>query len=411
MFSPSPHAVTLLSASLLLGLAGCGGGGASSTPAATAATPVPAAPSSAQLAALGKQIFSDPSLSGSGKMSCATCHDPNNAYAPSNNLAVQPGGAALTLSGTRTAPSLRYLQFVPAFSEHFFLNASTDAGPTGGLTWDGRVNTFADQAKLPFLSANEMANASPADFATRLQKASYAPQLLQVFGAGVFKDGTTALNAASQALHAFESTDASFNPYTSKYDQYLAGKVSLSTQELRGLALFNDPAKGNCAQCHVSTPGAGGLPPQFTDHGFVNLGVPRNPEIPANAVASYFDLGLCGPTRTDLASHTEYCGLFMTPSLRNVALRKSFFHNGRFHTLQDVMHFYVERDTKPEKWYPANADGSINQFDDLPVAYRGNVDMTDAPFGRQPGAAPALSETEIADVIVFMNTLTDGYQP
>ena len=66
---------------------------------------------------------------------------------------------------------------------------------------------------------------------------------------------------------------------------------------------------------------------------------------------------LCGPLRTDLAGHSEYCGRFLTPTLRNVALRQRFFHNGAVHTLREAIEFYVERDTDPAKWYPRDATG------------------------------------------------------
>jgi cytochrome c peroxidase len=59
--------------------------------------------------------------------------------------------------------------------------------------------------------------------------------------------------------------------------------------ETRGLALFNDPAKGNCAHCHISARGADGTPPQFTDYGLAALGVPRNTQIPANGDPSFYD--------------------------------------------------------------------------------------------------------------------------
>jgi cytochrome c peroxidase len=62
-----------------------------------------------ELAALGRKMFFDPSLSGSGKLSCSSCHDPAFAYGPPNALAVQPGGRDLTQSGIRAVPSLRYL--------------------------------------------------------------------------------------------------------------------------------------------------------------------------------------------------------------------------------------------------------------------------------------------------------------
>jgi cytochrome c peroxidase len=135
----------------------------------------------------------------------------------------------------------------------------------------------------------------------------------------------------------------------------------------------------------------------------------RNPEIPANRDPKYFDLGLCGPYRLDLAKETGFCGVFKSPTLRNVATRSVFFHNGRFHDLEDVLHFYVERDTAPGKWYPKRANGKVDKYNDLPSRYRDNVDVADAPLDRKPGGKPALSDAEIWDVIAFLQTLNDGY--
>ena len=137
--------------------------------------------------------------------------------------------------------------------------------------------------------------------------------------------------------------------------------------------------------------------------------MPRNPEIDRNADPAYFDLGLC--QRADLTARTDLCGAFKVPSLRNVALRQALFHNGRFKTLKDALTFYVQRDTNPEKWYPLAGDGSVQKFDDLPSAYRGNVNTTEGPYNRRPGDAPPLSDAEIDDVIVFLRTLSDGYAP
>jgi cytochrome c peroxidase len=113
--------------------------------------------------------------------------------------------------------------------------------------------------------------------------------------------------------------------------------------------------------------------------------------------------------RTDFLGKADYCGLFMTPTLRNVATRSVFFHNGVFHTLREVMEFYVQRDTNPDKWYTRDKDGRVRSFDDLPVEYHDNVNV-DPPFGGRPGDEPALSDDEIDDVIAFMKTLTDGYR-
>ena len=186
--------------------------------------------------------------------------------------------------------------------------------------------------------------------------------------------------------------------------------MKLSPQEAHGLELFNHADKGNCASCHKSAVASDGTPPQFTDYGLIALGVPRNPAIPANADPRYFDLGACGPLRTDLAEQAEYCGLFRTPSLRNVALRKSFFHNGLVHDLRQAVSFYVERDTRPEKWYASDAQSHVVKFDDLPARYRDNID-TDPPFGGRPGDPPRLSARDIDDVVAFLQTLTDGYSP
>jgi cytochrome c peroxidase len=367
------------------------------------------------LTALGREMFFDSSLSASGKMSCATCHSPLDAFGPPNALPVQPGGRDLDQFGIRAVPSLKYLQATLQFTEHFFdsddeADDSVDNGPTGGLTWDGRVDRARDQARIPLLSPFEMANQRPAELVTRLSRATYADEFRRIFGEEIFAEPGGAFSAALEALEVFQQNPAEFYPYSSKYDAYLARKAELSDQERRGLELFEDPAKGNCARCHVSTPGKDGTPPQFTDFGLVAIGVPRNPAIPANGDPGFFDLGLCGPLRTDLRDRAEYCGRFKTPSLRNVALRRVFFHNGIFHTLREVMEFYAQRDTNPEKWYPRDAEGRVRKFDDLPAAYHANVDAA-PPFGGHPGDAPALSENEIDDVIAFLQTLSDGFSP
>ena len=139
--------------------------------------------------------------------------------------------------------------------------------------------------------------------------------------------------------------------------------------------------------------------------------MPRNTELAQNADPAFFDLGLCAREGGDLAARTDLCGAFKVPSLRNVAVRRVYFHNGRFKSLKEALTFYVQRDTNPEKWYPVNADGTVNKFDDLPPAYRASVNTSEAPYNRGPGDTPALSDAEIDDVIAFLKTLSDGYAP
>ncbi|MBI3286038.1 MAG: c-type cytochrome [Burkholderiales bacterium] len=383
---------------LLTSLAACGGGNNSSV-----STSAPAASLSPQ-ASLGEKIFKDQSLSASGKMSCATCHNPANAHAQSNTLAVQLGGAALDVPGFRATPSLRYLNLTPAFA------FDKEGTPSGGFTHDGRADTLSIQAARPFLAPHEMANADKAEVVAKLQKAGYAEEFRRVYGAAIFSDADTAFERALYSLQQYQKEDSEFHPYDSKYDQFLAGKVKLADAELRGLALFNDTSKGNCAACHSSGKGPDGGAPLFTDFTFDNLGVPRNTAIPATADAAYFDLGLCGPDRLDLQDRTDLCGAFKVPTLRNVATRKVFFHNGRFKSLREALGFYVRRDTNPEEWYPLAADGSVLKFNDMPAAYAGNVNTSEVPYNRQRGMAAALSPQEIEDVIAFLGTLTDGYK-
>lgn len=376
-------------------LSACGGGSDSGAAAQEAGL--------SAVAALGEKIFSDASLSASGGQSCASCHDPAHAHAQSNAFSVQLGGPKLDIPGFRAVPSLRYLSFNPVFS------FDAEGTPIGGFNRDGRAQSLAEQAQRPFLAPHEMANASKEDVVARLKLTSYVDEFRKVFGAAVFDNADEAFDRAVFALQRYQIEDSGFHPFDSKYDLFLAGKAQLNAAELRGLALFNNPAKGNCAACHTSARGADGSPPLFTDFSFDNLGVPRNSAIPATADASYFDLGLCGPDRTDLGSRAELCGAFKVPTLRNVATRKVFFHNGRFGNLRDALRFYVRRDTNPEEWYPT-VGGVVQKFDDLPPQYRANVNTSEAPYNRQPGMAPALTENEIDDVMQFLGTLNDGYQ-
>jgi cytochrome c peroxidase len=369
-------------------------------------------PSAAAMTDIGRALFFDASLSASGKVACASCHDPAHAFGPPNDLPVQRGGDDGRRYGVRAVPSLKYTQNIPPFTLHYFDDEgddSIDQGPAGGRTWDGRVQSVHDQARLPLFSPFEMANAGPADVVAKVRRARYAAWMRDAFGDRVLDDEALALKAVLLSLETFQQSPAEFYPYSSKYDAWLRHEAALSAGELRGLAAFNDPAKGNCARCHPSGIRNGAFP-QFTDFGYAALGVPRNMAIPANANRRYFDLGLCGPLRTDLSGKKDYCGMFRTPSLRNVAARRVFFHNGVLHRLEDAVRFYAERDTQPQKWYPRAPGGAVLKFDDLPPEFHGNVEIQ-PPFDRHDGDQAALSDADIEDIVLFLRALTDAYQP
>jgi cytochrome c peroxidase len=369
-------------------------------------------PSAAAMTELGRVLFFDVSLSASGRVACSSCHDPGHAFGPANDSPVQQAGGDGRRFGVRAVPSLMYTQGIPPFAEHYVDDEeddSIDQGPAGGRTWDGRAQSAHEQARLPLLSAFEMANSSAAAVVAKVRGASYAGLMRETFGDHVFDDEASAFKGVLMALETFQQSPAEFHPYKSRYDAWLRRQTSLNSSEMRGLAAFNDPARGNCARCHPSAMRNGALP-QFTDFGYAAVGAPRNAAIPANADPRFYDLGLCGPLRTDLEEEKQYCGMFRTPSLRKVATRRVFFHNGVFHRLEDVVRFYAERDTQPEKWYPRGKDGVSMKFDDLPAAYRGNVDIL-APFDRHAGGRPALNEREIADIVAFLQTLSDEGAP
>jgi len=394
----------------------------------------PAARPLSEMARLGREMFFDSSLSRSGTLACATCHDPAHAYGPPDDT-MRRSAAADGERVARAVPGLRYADRVPPFSigpdagvEDQVRPAPASAAPTargpklagmaaaapslvprGGLFWDGRAGSLQRQALGPLFNPQEMANRDTAALAGRLRR-RYGARLAALVGPQTVADARELVYEVAFAVARFETEDASFHPYSSKYDAYLEGRARLTAAEARGLAAFEDPSRGNCAGCHLDRPDAEGHPPPFTDYEYEALGAPRNASLPSNHDSLAYDLGLCGPARIDLRATTRYCGMFRTPSLRNAATRRVFFHNGVFHSLEEVLAFYALRDARPDALYSRGPDGRVRRFDDLPSAYRSNVDTADPPFGRRLGAGGALSGQDRRDIIAFLETLTDGYR-
>ena len=409
-------------------LVACGGGGGNGAADSGSTT-------TSKAAQLGHQLFDDTALSASGQQSCSTCHVQSRAFAADDGLPVPLGGPNMDEPGLRNAPSLMYASYTPAF------HVETDGTPVGGFFRDGRAATLADQAQAPFLTSFEMANSSAADVVAKLKTRPYVDEFIALYGQAALDDPDTAMQRIGAAIAAYETEDKKFHPFSSKYDAWVAGSVQLSQQELDGLRLFNDPSKGNCAACHPTTPASPTVPALFTDFTYDNLGVPRNASIAANdngtplgyvpvnssdGVHDYYDLGLCGPLRTAIAGRNDLCGAFKVPTLRDIALTAPYFHNGEFATLQQALSFYVTRDTNPEDWYPAGADGTVTKFDDMPsqyggqfsvvpgvagsdTPYYGNVNTGEVPYDRHIGGSAALTPDEITEVAAFLCTLTDGF--
>ena len=248
--------------------------------AGVAAAP-PAATCLSAKAHAGKALFHDKTLSASGRQSCATCHVPARAFtadpATDHGLPVPLGGRNMDLPGFRNAPSLIYASLTPAF----FIDGDT---PTGGFFRDGRASSLAVQAQQPFVTEFEMANGNAAEVLTRLQASSATlDAFIAAFGADAARRSRRdAGRTSGAAIAAYETEAPEFHPFTSKYDYWLRGQAQLSAAEQRGLALFNNPGKGNCTACHPSQRQGYSDHALFTDFTYDNIGVPRNWNIPAN---------------------------------------------------------------------------------------------------------------------------------
>ena len=397
--------MTLATLTLLTALlAGCGGGGDSSTQTDLTPTAQDSGNTATEAArvAVGDLLFNDTRLSAAGNLACASCHVQDRGHADAQGVVLPLGGPGLDQPGLRSSPTLNYLNDNRAFA------FDGQGRPHGGFTWDGRADSRAAQALGPLLAANEMAHASSAAVVARVRTLPYLAQLLSATGLATTASDAQVLDAVQTALQAYQSGDPDYQPYTSKFDAVQDGRASFTAQEARGLALFNSPQQGNCASCHSSTPPAGQTRALFTNFGYFALGVPRNRSA-ATADPAFFDMGLCGPVRTDLAHRTDLCGQFKVPTLRNVALTAPYFHNSAVATLAEAVSFYATRDIDPARWYPM-ADGVVDKFNDLPIAYRGNVNQQ-PPFGQQPGQPPRLSAQDVQDLVAFLQTLTDGFVP
>jgi cytochrome c peroxidase len=349
--------------------------------------------------AVGELAFNDRTLSAGGNLACASCHTAATGHADPAGTFMPMGGAALDQQGHRSSPSLSYLASNRAFG------FNPQGQPRGGFFWDGRANSLFQQAGGPLLNGKEMANASLDAVADKVRAAPYYRDLLALYSRARAPSSAEVVNFLQQAIAAYQFGDPDYALFNSKFDRFQDGNATLTAAEARGLALFNDPQKGNCASCHISATGAGGERPLFTDFSYHALGLPRNTRIQANADANYYDMGLCGPDRSDLALRVDLCGAFKVPTLRNIALTAPYFHNGASATLIDAVSFYATRDVDPRRWYPL-LNGQPDKFNDLPLGYRGNVVLT-PPFGLLPGNRPRLNAQETSDIVAFLLTLTD----
>ena len=334
---------------------------------------------------LGKLLFFEKSLSTPVGQDCSNCHKPEFAFAdPDTGLPVSKG-AVEGRYGNRNDMPAAYAAYIPPLHKD-----TVEDIWVGGLFWDGRANSLEEQAMGPPLNPLEMANLDTVSIRDKLRALDYAGMFEEIYGPDALDDPSTAFNNMADAIASYERS-AELNRFDSKYDHYLRGEAELTEQEIRGMGLFVAEGKGNCAACHPSSPSPDGTPPLFTDYTYDNLGVPRNPENPFYTLSpdlnpegfGYIDLGLA-LTVNDPAEN----GKFRVPTLRNVALTTPYMHNGVFKTLFQVVAFYNTRDVGP--WNPPEITENVNDEE------LGNLGLTNQ---------------EVEDIVAFLLTLTDGWEP
>ena len=247
-------------------------------------------------AALGKMLFFDPRLSGTGQSTCASCHFPERGWTDGFPKSVRFMGDVMT----RASPSIVTLGYSTIFQ------------------WDGRSPTLEHQAvngASPTGSMNAAGKGKPTDGIANIQKNQ---DYVALFAKAYPGEGVTPQSIA-KAISSFERTVVSKD---SPFDQWLRGKAdALTPQQVQGFRVFVDPAKGNCSACHAA--------PGFTDNGFHNLGLKSVAEKDA-------DVGRFKQRPVALMK-----GAFKTPQLRDIALTAPYFHDGSAETLEEVVEHYV----------------------------------------------------------------------
>jgi cytochrome c peroxidase len=381
---------------------------------------------------LGKELLfaniSDPPW-----MPCVECHGPKVGFtgpvAGINQHGAVYRGAVPTRFGNRKPPSAAYATTSPVFyfddTEELFV---------GGNFWDGRAtgedlgNPAADQARGPFLNPVEQNMPSKEAVCERVRDLDLKGLFERVWGKGSLDCSSYGIDLTYDhiALSIAEYEDSvEVNPFSSKYDAYLAGKAELTEQEAWGLELFE--GKSMCSACHISQPGENGEPPLFTDYTFDNLGVPKNPENPFYDMDEEFldngepinpegrdwvDPGLGGflVTRPEWANRAaENLGKMKVPTLRNVGkgfgkgFPKAYAHNGYFKSLKSITHFYNTRDVKPTCPDPFTLEKDALRMGCWPAP-----EVTENVNTDELGNLGLTTEEEDA-IVTFMMILSDGY--
>ncbi|MBL8219353.1 MAG: c-type cytochrome [Bryobacterales bacterium] len=261
--------------------------------------PVPADnPLTAETVALGRRLYYDTKLSRDNTVSCASCHSPVLGFADGKRVSSGVGGK----TGNRNAPTV----WNAAYASVQF--------------WDGRAPTLEEQAAGPIENPVEMDLPHDQLLGRLNGDPAYGRLFTQAFG-----PGRITMDKVKKAIAGFERTVVSGNSAFDRY-QYGRDKTAMSEAAIRGLAIFQDAKRGNCAVCHTIEEKYA----LFSDGKFHNLGTGMDEQ------GELRDKG-----RYDVTKVEADLGAFRTSTLRNIAKTAPYMHDGSQKTLREVVDFYV----------------------------------------------------------------------
>jgi cytochrome c peroxidase len=297
---------------------------------------------------LGRRLFYDRRLSGNNKVSCSTCHQQRLAFTDGRRTGIGVSGKPLAFNSM----SLANLLWGP---QQFF--------------WNGRAASLESQALVPIQHPDEMAE----DLQQLVVELDADDRYRALFEAAY---GGISAAAIARALASFERTLVSSN---SRYDQFLRGEITLTAQEELGRRLFmaHPDVKvslrgANCVDCHS----------QFLTSGF------------STRLDGFSNNGLddeehLQPGLQSATGDPAHRGMFKAPTLRNIALTAPYMHDGRFATLEEVLHHY---------------NGGIRHSSTLsPLIAQADNQGAES----QEAISLHLTESEQVAIIAFLQTLTD----
>ncbi len=393
--------------------------------ALTQADVTPLSPLPAQdpaLVRLGRALMFDKVLSGNRDISCATCHNP--VFATSDRLSLSIGTGGAGAAGSRVLSAAP--QFTPRNSQDLF-----NRGYAGfrSMFWDGRVSqadngdfhtpagarlpaglsgALAAQAMIPvttrlemrgqvgdvdrFGAPNELAqfgdDEEPAIWGGLMNRLLAIPEYVSLFQAAypAIAPPDLGFQQAANAIAAFEVE--AFTSVASPFDRYVRGDAAaLGEPEKRGAILFF--GKAGCGSCHLG--------PHLTDQQFHGIGVPQVG--PGMVPDEPQDRGLARVT----ASQPDQFQ-FRTPPLRNVELTGPWMHDGAYTTLEAVVRHYLNTDSALRSYDASQLreDLRASHLSD-PATIEALAASTD-PLVQAP---LTLSDGEVADIIMFLRSLTD----